>query len=778
MVKKGLLLTSVCIAFSLMGNIVNGVDSIQSQSETFADDVKSCRIYDYVDEVEFSKKGYQSRVLSEEELNTYVFSSSNGTNTMYMFEDNVKFKNDDGIIVEKNLSLQSVDAGYKMISNDFDLLFPKEISEGVKIEYNSMALNFIPNNTKYATAECNGRYVEYKNVFGDSTALKYSPLLSGVKEDIILYNNNGTNSFSFDVMTDNLVLEETSSGYCFVNEKLDCKFLIGNVIAYDSNGNFTLGEIKIRDKAQKNTYEISIYVPEKFLNNPETVYPVIVDPTITVSDSTHGTNAIQDAVIFSGKPDVNFGDMVYDRVGTPNASYGVGRTVVKLSGLTSLSSYRELCINQIVSASFHVKEASGTPTQYIKLHVLNSNTTWTESNVTWNNVGSYTTAINCGTNMSSNQWTSFDIMNVIRVWKSESYPQNAGFIMMSRNESEDKCFHSSETSDRPYVEITYTAGVSRNLFYSKYDPDKYNILKGQNNRYIINRINCYGYAFCNIYDGTADSIFPYKQQPGEFARTEDKYKTVNNVVINNPAQTMTNVVHNIELDAARLGFSITEYIPNSSTIAQYGTNSRMIALVTGNIDYHFYMQHNDGKWSHKPGESEVSNKSISTKVILTNSNIQAKANEGIYAGGQIKFFIITKNAIMDNPHGDFCCYPENRPCNHPQNTLYYREQAGDYFQTSKTMTLGTISGKFDYSEDHDVFCFIPQTTRVYNVSGSMTSTSDNIDCIVYDNSSTKLRGIEEIGNFSVSYKMIAGQRYFFDVYNKSNNVGFYTFSIT
>ena len=106
MVKKGLLLTSVCIAFSLMGNIVNGVDSIQSQSETFADDVKSCRIYDYVDEVEFSKKGYQSRVLSEEELNTYVFSSSNGTNTMYMFEDNVKFKNDDGIIVEKNLSLQ------------------------------------------------------------------------------------------------------------------------------------------------------------------------------------------------------------------------------------------------------------------------------------------------------------------------------------------------------------------------------------------------------------------------------------------------------------------------------------------------------------------------------------------------------------------------------------------------------------------------------------------------------------------------------------------------
>lgn len=25
---------------------------------------------------------------------------------------------------------------------------------------------------------------------------------------------------------------------------------------------------------------------------------------------------------------------------------------------------------------------------------------------------------------------------------------------------------------------------------------------------------------------------------------------------------------------------------------------------------------------------------------------------------------------------------------------------------------------------------------------------------------------------------VAGQRYFFDVYNKSNNVGFYTFSIT
>ena len=131
----------------------------------------------------------------------------------------------------------------------------------------------------------------------------------------------------------------------------------------------------------------------------DTVYPVTIDPSITVSDNTHGSNSIIDAPIFSGYPDSNFGGFVYDRIGTPSSTYGVGRTVVKLSGLTNSSDYQNMIADQITDVKFYAREAIGGSSQYINVYPL-TNTTWTETGVTWNNIGNYNTAINCGSSMS------------------------------------------------------------------------------------------------------------------------------------------------------------------------------------------------------------------------------------------------------------------------------------------------------------------------------------------------------------------------------------------
>ncbi|MBR6274953.1 MAG: hypothetical protein IKR27_08125 [Lachnospiraceae bacterium] len=324
--------------------------------------------------------------------------------------------------------------------------------------------------------------------------------------------------------------------------------------------------------------------------------------------------------------------------------------------------------------------------------------------------------------------------------------------------------------------------ITLNKYYSEYNPTKFNATttpsEGTYTDEIQYRMNCYGYAFCNILFGHAyiDQHGGYKQEPGEFAKTSDKGLTVNNVVLYNSSQTMNNVFNNMQLDASRLGYTLTQYHPSSSTVSQYGTSSRLIAVVTGYKDYHFYMQHNDGTWSHKPGSLGVTNKSLSdNSTILTNSNIISLARSGQYSGGQLCFYIITKDSVIDKPHSSRCC--NTWPCTHSQNSLFYMEKAGDHMKTSASISIGNKSGRFDFSNDHDYYYFVPTSTRTYTFTTTNYSSAD-IDCRVYDENGGSIYNAVNTGAVNFSISLTVGKRYYFDIYNYSKTTITYTFSIS
>ena len=354
----------------------------------------------------------------------------------------------------------------------------------------------------------------------------------------------------------------------------------------------------------------------------------------------------------------------------------------------------------------------------------------------------------------------------------------------------------NRASNQPSLSISYngddiepgTEPIYRSLYYSKYDPNKYNTnvvpAVGSYTDLIQYRMNCYGYAFGFILEGqaTITSDGGYKQQPGEFALTADKPNVLPVFGVTNSQTLMNNVVSNMMLDAKRLGYSIVEYTPSSSTVMQYGNSSRLIALVTGYYsprsicDYHFYIQHNNGTWSHKLGSSPVTNLSIDTDVPLTNSNIQTLANQGVYATqGKLKFFVITKTAVVDYSHEEGCqC---NGPCNHTQSSLFLREQAGDYLQTAKQKQTGSTSAKIDFAEDHDVYCFTATATRSYTVTTTCSSGA-NLDCKLYDTYGSVIQSDTANGQVSITVTLAEGGRYFFEIYNSSKTVANYTFSIS
>ena len=743
-------------------------------------------ILKYIDSSQFNAAKHVQRLTELEDLNTYVFANADGTRSIYMMHENVKYVDEDGTVREKDISLESRTGGFGIVQSNVELLIPNNPVQGIDLEYSGFAIKLIPLGlTNTVSAAQSDNSVVYDEAYGENTKLVYTPMLSGVKEDIVLseYRDNAT--YSFILETDGLFVYNGDSGYYLADgDKAEPIFYLGEIVIYDAVGKPAEGTMTVEEVTAGEKYLLTVTADDDFLSDPTTVYPVTIDPSITVSDSTT-TGSIIDSPVFEGYPSRNFGTYVYNRVGTPSEAYGIGRTVVKLSGLTSSNEYQNITANQITNVTFYAKEASGGNTHYINLYPLTSNTTWTESTVTWSNVGSFNTSVNYGNTMYNNQWTAFNITNLIKAWKNETYSADAGFIMTNENEANNKCFCASEYSTasyRPYVVMTYSEGISRSLYYSKYDPTKYNNsgsapTVGSTTNLIQYRMNCYGYAFGYILNGNATITYNggYKQQPGEFASTSNKANTVDNIVLGNPTASMANVVSNMRLDASRLGFTLTEYSTSSSTVAQYGVSSRLIAVVTGVSDYHFYMQHNDGTWSHKPGSSTVLNTSLTSNIVLTNSNIKTLANEGAYANGALKFFIITKTAVVDYPHGARCCL--SWPCSHTQSALYRKELAGDYLQTSKTKYTGSTAARIDFAQDHDVYCFTPSTTKTYTITTTCSSGAD-LDCKLYDNAGVQIGSSTPIGQVSMTIKLVAGQKYYFDIYNYSKTVTDYTFSIS
>ena len=175
-------------------------------------------------------------------------------------------------------------------------------------------------------------------------------------------------------------------------------------------------------------------------------------------------------------------------------------------------------------------------------------------------------------------------------------------------------------------------------------------------------------------------------------------------------------------------------------------------------DYHLYMQHSDGTWSHKPGSTEVRNDSLTSHIALTNQNIRQLANEDVYANGSIRFYIITRDAIFDHPHATYI----------PgiQTAIYDADVAGDYPENADLVTLDAnyYGGYWDFSEDADYYRF----TAVYSVvSFEAWSTDGEFRLDLYD-SAKQLVGSEEGPNLVLSHiftGLTPGDTYYFCLIN-------------
>lgn len=434
-------------------------------SETFVDvandastdEVNEFPLPSFIDEDSDQAQKHLFRLEDLEEANTYVFQNNDGTRTVYVMDENVKYVDVDGNVREKDLSLIDVIGGYKTAANDIGAFMPDLPTSGIELEYSDHTVKLIPQTTAPTVGSKVGDAVTYDGAFGENTILRYTPLLSGIKEDIILESYVSNAEFSFELVTDGLRLQNSEGRYFLSSpQNGEIIFWLDDIIVYDAVGRPESGRMSVETLAENERYLLTVSVDDDYLSDPATIYPVTIDPTITVSDNTVG-NSIEDSPIYEGYPSRNFGTYLYNPVGKFSDEYGVGRTVVRLTGLIGLEEYQSLTAAQIESVYFYITDASGSGSHTIDLYAL-TNTEWTESGVTWNNYGGYLPTKYASAALGSGSETCFDITDLVKAWKSGSRSAEAGFLLKNSTETLKRVYCSSEystASKKPRVVLTY-----------------------------------------------------------------------------------------------------------------------------------------------------------------------------------------------------------------------------------------------------------------------------------------------------------------------------------
>ena len=300
---------------------------------------------------------------------------------------------------------------------------------------------------------------DYQGAFGTGTTLRYTPTLSGVKEDVILDAYRGQNTFAFTLNTGNLSVFEEEGRY-FIAPTADAeeKILISDTWVYDAAGNFEKGTLSVV-QVKNGLYLLTVGASVEFLTDENTVYPVYIDPTLTIDS---GTNYIEDTTIYAGKPAINYGTDTKLVVGTGSPSYGVGRAVVRIPGIYESVALEDMMPANILSATFTVRPySSPAASQTLYLHPL-EDYTWTESGATWNSItaGGYSNSAWSSATVGTSVAT-FNITSLAKEWPYGAYYPDSGFLIKladNKEGSDCKRLYTTEyttASYRPYATFTY-----------------------------------------------------------------------------------------------------------------------------------------------------------------------------------------------------------------------------------------------------------------------------------------------------------------------------------
>ena len=769
---------------------------------------------DIITEAEAAENGYVARVsAAETNLNTLVFRNADGTNTMRIFDHPVKFE-DGGTVKDITLGIKASRGGFVSAQSPIRTVFPSRLSDGISLTYDGIEIEMIPEAASRtgtaAVLSGDGKKVTY--AYGNRTALEYTLTYTGFKEDIVVEEYTGQTDFDFTLRTNGLILVSENGSYYLRDAAGKTKAALGDIIIFTADErNNAFGSMTHKTVTAGQEYVITVHVDDEYLKDEKTAYPIRIDPTIEIVYDGTNASAIEDVTLNSlGSSAPNSGSIYVGKRG----NYGISRTLMRFPGL-DLSQIGTS--DQIISARVELRDLMCYSTHLpISCHIFQSN--WHINTVNWSNASPnnyVSTAMDTKTVYYGNgdsticgtQRYSFYITKAVKRWKDSQYTHPCGIIFKTTNEIEtgntnvSVCFASyNRASNKPSFTMVYSNPYAANyLDYRKYDNSTIsNTNVSDLNRLLQKRANCYGFALRFTYTGNYVPAFfleqgrsGYLQQPGEFAI---KYMSSTNYpsnydklghlylqsIVASNGYSASFIMRMVENDMSWLGFHVTypetQYTSSSQISTGVYENKRLVLLVIGQRDYHFYLQNSNGTWSHKPGTDEATNQCFGhcgTATNLTNSNILNHCQEGGYTR-EYKFFFVDKPSTIDYCHGD-----GTAPTCEILTPVQLVDVAGDEINSSKGIVLSengsaTINGMIDYNYDIDCFSFDVPLTKTYSVNistlknGLSYSHSIGVSIIMQNGQTPLYSNANVSGETMVNVNLQAGKIYYISVYVRND----------
>lgn len=420
-------------------------------------------------------------IIWSEELNEIIINNNDGTLTKNIYAVPVKFTNSSGETqyIDTSMTKLSGEHAYGNTLGMVETLYPNQLynpvsisSEDSPIEMQILGYSKEANNARLETIDGED-YVVYDSAFGKDTQLRYCNTYTGIKEDIILKKNISVNKFQFVINTNGnkLVLSEDKKSLSVVSSKTEgTLYNFGDIYVYDSyqipedgepsGTHFTEDNYYEIEEMEDSKYLLSVVVSKEFLDNPETVYPVVVDPTVNCD---HSAKNVDDTYTWERYPTTNYYLENKLRVGNYNGSNYTSKhcyTYVKYFTMPTIPSG-----STVTSASFVVRLRSGqtTAAPCTAYRVIN---TWEGKNITWDTNPPSAEGTSSVNPVSLTTYT-FDVTSIVAKWYNGT-ANDYGFRVAYTNENyaDLNSFYSSDqgtASYSPALSITYTEPVVYDL---------------------------------------------------------------------------------------------------------------------------------------------------------------------------------------------------------------------------------------------------------------------------------------------------------------------------
>lgn len=459
--------------------------------------------------------GYVARLNSEEQsLSEIVLEKEDGTRSLYLFGENVKYIDGNGEVADKSNDAVRRGNAYVNEENDVEVVLPATLTTGIAITDDELNITMKPLTDKIGRSlspavKTADDTVVYSDVFDSSTDIEYTYTYGGVKENIILESYNGKNSFDYEITTGGLSLYEDKGALLLSDENGDVKATLGEVIVFSAdNKNNTFGKYKVEELEKNNRYKVTMIVDRAYLTDPDTKYPVKIDPDVK---STSYNLSIQDMQVFKGKDgkgtsETSAGYSGVSRVGWTD--WGACRTLIKLHSWTENKERTNALIKkhitrswQIISAYVEIRDVMCQNVRTPIACAQFKGNTWSENNQkTWNNLKagnagtpvsiykpsnksdkskSYNVIGDGGESMRANegygnQWYAWNITGIVKNWMNDQSNMDRGLVFKTAGtmleESSTyakymKTFSSMQgnTDYKPYFVINYKSNGCREV---------------------------------------------------------------------------------------------------------------------------------------------------------------------------------------------------------------------------------------------------------------------------------------------------------------------------